>query len=299
MICENCGKEHDGSYGSGRFCSKFCAKSFSTKNDDNKIKETNCIECGKSIYIYKRISPINCKCNDCKSKKIKYCKICGRKFITNSKKVICNNEFCQTHNIQQLNTLLKYFNFDKNKIGTQEVETEFNKIRDNLYDLYWNKHLSSTEICKLFNYPNICNLTNKVFNYLGIKHKTCKESIEENYLEGRLLVKSGKQYKHGYHITWNNKKVYLRSSYEFDYAKLLDKQKINYEVENLRIKYWDSQKNKYRCAIPDFYIPSENLIIEIKSTYTLDKINMVDKKKQYLNLGYNFKCICDHKEINI
>ena len=59
-------------------------------------------------------------------------------------------------------------------------------------------------------------------------------------LEGRLLVKSGKQYKHGYHITWNNKKVYLRSSYEFDYAKLLDKQKINYEVENLRIKYWDS-----------------------------------------------------------
>ena len=21
-ICENCGKEHDGSYGSGRFCSK-------------------------------------------------------------------------------------------------------------------------------------------------------------------------------------------------------------------------------------------------------------------------------------
>lgn len=23
-ICENCGKEHDGSYGSGRFCSKKC-----------------------------------------------------------------------------------------------------------------------------------------------------------------------------------------------------------------------------------------------------------------------------------
>jgi len=27
MICEKCGKEHDGSYGKGRFCSKSCASS--------------------------------------------------------------------------------------------------------------------------------------------------------------------------------------------------------------------------------------------------------------------------------
>ena len=25
MICEKCGKEHDGTYGTGRFCSKGCA----------------------------------------------------------------------------------------------------------------------------------------------------------------------------------------------------------------------------------------------------------------------------------
>ena len=30
MICEKCGKEHDGSYGSGRFCCQACARSFST-----------------------------------------------------------------------------------------------------------------------------------------------------------------------------------------------------------------------------------------------------------------------------
>lgn len=28
MICEFCGKEHDGSYGSGRFCSKSCRMKF-------------------------------------------------------------------------------------------------------------------------------------------------------------------------------------------------------------------------------------------------------------------------------
>lgn len=38
MICELCSKEHDGSYGSGRFCSKKCAKSFSSKE---KRQETN------------------------------------------------------------------------------------------------------------------------------------------------------------------------------------------------------------------------------------------------------------------
>lgn len=31
LICENCGKIHDGSYGSGRFCSKFCAHSYTAK----------------------------------------------------------------------------------------------------------------------------------------------------------------------------------------------------------------------------------------------------------------------------
>ena len=44
MICENCNNEHDGSYGSGRFCSKGCAKRFSSKkgkdNKNRKISET-------------------------------------------------------------------------------------------------------------------------------------------------------------------------------------------------------------------------------------------------------------------
>lgn len=38
MICENCEKEHEGSYGSGRFCCKKCARGYSTKA---KRKEIN------------------------------------------------------------------------------------------------------------------------------------------------------------------------------------------------------------------------------------------------------------------
>ena len=93
--------------------------------------------------------------------------------------------------------------------------------------------------------------------------------------------------------------MYLRSSYELDYAKELDKQKIDYDVEKFHIKYFDTQRQEFRCAIPDFYIPYINTIVEIKSSWTLDKQNMIDKFKAYKELGYNYKLICDHKEIEL
>lgn len=34
--CENCGKEHDGTYGSGRFCNTICSHSFSSKTNNEK-----------------------------------------------------------------------------------------------------------------------------------------------------------------------------------------------------------------------------------------------------------------------
>ena len=62
-VCEKCGKEHNGSYGSGRFCSKECAKSYSSKSLDNTNKKlAKCIDCGTSIFINKRASTKNCKC---------------------------------------------------------------------------------------------------------------------------------------------------------------------------------------------------------------------------------------------
>lgn len=39
MKCEKCDIIHDGNYGSGRFCSSKCARSFSTKNKREEINE--------------------------------------------------------------------------------------------------------------------------------------------------------------------------------------------------------------------------------------------------------------------
>ena len=38
-ICENCNQEHNGTYGSGRFCSSKCARGFSTKAKRKEINE--------------------------------------------------------------------------------------------------------------------------------------------------------------------------------------------------------------------------------------------------------------------
>ena len=38
-ICENCSKEHDGEFGSGRFCCQSCASGFSTKSKRKEINE--------------------------------------------------------------------------------------------------------------------------------------------------------------------------------------------------------------------------------------------------------------------
>jgi predicted nucleic acid-binding Zn ribbon protein len=39
MNCENCNKEHNGKYASGRFCSEKCAKGFSTKDKRQEINK--------------------------------------------------------------------------------------------------------------------------------------------------------------------------------------------------------------------------------------------------------------------
>lgn len=71
--CENCGNDHAGEYGSGRFCSLKCARGFATKN---KRKEIN--EKVKNVFADKR-----------KIKNEK-CKNCGTNFFKKRK----NREFC-------------------------------------------------------------------------------------------------------------------------------------------------------------------------------------------------------------
>lgn len=141
FICENCGKTHNGLYGSGRFCSEYCAKSYSSKYNKRKLKEVNCVNCGKKILINKHSSGKNALCEECKQNhieylgknKVKQCPICGKKILKGNN---CDNNFCKKHNYKQFKTLIKYFTFDESKLKTNEVEKEFIRVKNLLYNLY-------------------------------------------------------------------------------------------------------------------------------------------------------------------
>lgn len=292
--CELCNKEHDGLYGSGRFCSKECSRSFSTKNDNTKLtKIATCVSCGKEIEVNKRLDLSRAKCSECKRiKKLGKCKICG-----NDKKSCKRPDICKKHRI--FPTLIKYFGFDSSKIGSIEVYEEFERIKTILLEEYWIERLSLDDINIKYNYyGNLRNLS-KILESIDVKRRCLSDANINSYLKNKQNIKTSFIYKQGWHTTWNNKQVYYRSSYELDYCIELDSKQIDYEMEYLRILYWDSQKLTQRVAIPDFYIPSENKIVEIKSNWTYDEQNMKDKIKAYKQHGYIVDVILEHVNIDV
>jgi hypothetical protein len=85
-LCECCEGENNGNYGSGRFCSSKCARSFSTKSKRLLINEA----------VSKKLSKVPYKkvCNFCekefetKRNKIKYCSIkCSNSHISDSRRI--------------------------------------------------------------------------------------------------------------------------------------------------------------------------------------------------------------------
>jgi hypothetical protein len=259
--CENCEKEHDGEYGSGRFCSSKCARGFSTKAKRKEINEKVSLSLSK---INKCVS-----CNEVKdnSKRSKYCKDCRSysRYEKMFRKLNLEGYNYKTLNDKALNVLSKMYFTDK--LSKNEI-TQKTKI--------------------------LSNTIFKFFKLNNIKLRSLSEANSNYILQGGE-IKSSNSYKNGYHRTWENKDIYYRSSYELEYAKILDERKIKYDVELLRIEYYDSKKEKIRIAVPDFYLSETNTIVEIKSTFSLDKKNMEDKSKEYKKIGYNF-ILCVNQE---
>ena len=86
MICEVCSKSHNGRYGSGRFCSASCARSYSSKKASNKTKIVKCFNCKKPLTVgLKSVNKLFC--DECK-KTMKYSDSIEEKICP-----ICNNFF--------------------------------------------------------------------------------------------------------------------------------------------------------------------------------------------------------------
>ncbi len=99
MKCENCGIDHDGSYGSGRFCSCKCARGFGTKEKRKEINE----KVSKKLTKYEK----------------NFCQICGIELTKKN-----NTKLCKEHRYlyKKYDNQYYYIKDYRNKIKEKSVE---------------------------------------------------------------------------------------------------------------------------------------------------------------------------------
>ena len=275
----NCVIPYDKRY--NKFCCKNHAASYNNKHRDHSIYENI-----SNLLKNKSIAP-----NKNKTKR-NTCKICG------ALRGECKDSYvCSKYRL--FNGLIK-FGFDINTKGTEKIIDEFYRVRNIIEKFYLLNGSNNDKLIETFNYYGGPSNFHKILKTLDIQTRNLSEGQIFSLESGnRIDMPQVNSYHDEYHKTWDNNIVYLRYSYETDYANILDDNKIHYEVESLKIKYFDTQLNKERIAIPDFYIRDKNLIVEIKSNFTLDIQNMKDKVISYKNNGYDFKLILEHKEVDL
>lgn len=309
-ICEFCGKENDGSYGSGRFCCQRCSVSYSSSiNKDRKNKKISLSLRKFNKDKSRSISNLGIENKNLKKVKVKdvkdritiiKCPLCGGEVSKCICKEIGGSSYEEKKRFLRVvvKHLIRYFNFNESKLSTPEFVDEYLSIYNKFYKEYVVDRLP---IKLLVNTYNGYRYITRIAGFMGIPTRDKSETQKIILLNtGRLNIDSKyyrkrNQFKSEYHNSWDDKIFYLRSSYEIDYASYLDNNKILYEVESKRIEYYDSIKRKVRIAIPDFYLVEENILVEVKSSYTFNKVNMIDKFSKYMELGYKVLLMYEHK----
>ncbi len=191
--------------------------------------------------------------------------------------------------------LLRFgFKFDS------DVASEYDKLQQLLFSEYHIRNKSMLTIMNDYQIPSSKTI-HCIFKIVNVYSRSASDASKLALEEGRAgrSVNDKSYMKCGWHTTWDGRSVYLRSSYEFDYAAILDNNRTDYMVEHLKIKYFDTQTETYRMAIPDFYLPDTKTIVEVKGSFWYNEINMFDKFLQYHRMGFIPKLILNHEECEI
>jgi len=128
------------------------------------------------------------------------------------------------------------------------------------------------------------NVRQKGKETIKLKYGVDHQSQNENVHKKQLL--SGKKIKQ-----YRNTDIWYQGTYELDFLeKYFDKFQIR-KAHSIKYEF----NNKIKYYHPDFFIPSLNLIIEIKNSYYAkrDKNIIDNKQKATINEGYDYFMIVD------
>ena len=227
MICENCSNIHDGNYGSGRFCSRFCSSSFSS-NKNKELKNKKISESLKGRFTGLESSTY--KSDRFNRIRIEKCPICALEFNKSYTKIYCSRA-CYL--------LDKDFKFRKKISGGYRKGSGIGK--KGWYKGYWCD--SSWELAfVIYNIDNNIKFErNKIgydYLYKGKKHKYYPDYLISNVLheiKGYETDKDKEKYKGVKDISLKilyKKDIqhminYVTFKYGNDYIKLYEKDLVD------------------------------------------------------------------------
>lgn len=275
-ICKNCGKIIPYQYRKNTFCSKNCAASY-----NNRLR----IRTGWTDEQKNKIR---------KDKPICFCKYCGT--LLSKRSSICSE--CKPY-IRRIKTF-QHFGLNN---GT--LTDRYKKLKDIIYQEYFENLHSLEMIAKLYDadLSTIYKIINDEFGGCRNQSESILLAIKEGRIDLRDDSSTLKNYNFisGKHKSWDNKIYSYRSSWEDKYMTELDNQKIIYLYEPFIVEYFDTKRNIIRYAVPDFFFPDTNEIVELKSSYTIkgQVQEMKDKFESYKKMGYIPKLLLDWQFIDI
>jgi hypothetical protein len=251
LICKNCGKKHDGSFGKGIFCSRHCASQYAgkktQKHDGTKglKKSYTCEYCGEiilgSIAFRQHI-------NICPKKEHTHygfgnwkCNICGEVFISRRK--------LQAHRKVHLSSVC----------GSSNQNHYCEGLCQYCGRVFKTKEAKTNHEKYCINNPN------------RIKYKGHPHSEESK----KKLSKFAKENNFGGWHTGRKvwyKGVLLGSSYEEALVKDLDKNNIKWEKPSY-FKWISPIDNKEHRYYPDIYLPDYNIYFDPKNDYLIENEN--------------------------
>lgn len=245
-ICKNCGKEHDGSYGKGEFCSLSCARSYAGKKTIKHNgslglrKQYTCEFCGEIILGSRELRSHLAICPNRQHTHKGFgnwkCNICGEIFASRRKLYSHRKQHDDVHK-KQNHFCECNCQFCGKSFTTKEgksVHEKFCSENPNKLICIGHPHTEKSkkklsEIAKANNFGGWH--TSKSFEYNGIK---------------------------------------LDSKYEVEVAKSLDENKITWERPDCFIWHLNEEEHRY---YPDFYLPEYNVYLDPKNDFLIEQIN--------------------------
>ena len=92
-----------------------------------------------------------------------------------------------------------------------------------------------------------------------------------------------------YAISFENKIIHVRSSYERDFIQFLITNNVKFLYEKKRFTY--IYEGKERIYVPDFYLVDYNLFIEVKNDYGMTNDVTFVKRDCLINKGLNYEFV--------